>query len=276
MLRPQDIIPHLGKGILHWRAGRSAAELANAWWNARGIPKKVRSIFSGAEEWEGLEILEAFFERKTDLGTPGWPSQTDLLIISDSPQGRGIIAVEGKADEPFDDLVEKWLRISPSQGKERRLKSLCKMLGLDERRALELRYQLLHRTAAAIIEAKRFRCPDAFVLVHHFTPSPNADCPNFDDFSKFASAIGVPVVSRNTASERIHLSDVNVRFGWVDDVPAPPVLTSRDLIIALGWHSHLRGVDNELGKYWHLRFELLTRAFGLPPDCMKTIRERPR
>jgi hypothetical protein len=41
-------------------------------------------------------------------------------------------------------------------------------------------------------------------------------------------------------------------------------LTTRDLIEALGWHSHLARVDNELAEYWRLRFDLLSRAMGLP------------
>jgi hypothetical protein len=55
-------------------------------------------------------------------------------------------------------------------------------------------------------------------------------------------------------SEKMHLPE------------AQNALTSRDLIVALGWHSHLAGVDNELAKYWHLRFVFLSRALGLPSD----------
>jgi hypothetical protein len=41
-------------------------------------------------------------------------------------------------------------------------------------------------------------------------------------------------------------------------------LTARDLLMALGWHIQLIQVDNDLANYWHLRFELLSRALGLP------------
>jgi hypothetical protein len=56
----------------------------------------------------------------------------------------------------------------------------------------------------------------------------------------------------------------------------PGVLTGRDLVVALGWHSHLSRVDNELAEYWHLRFELLSRALGLPPDWHKDRARTPR
>jgi hypothetical protein len=54
------------------------------------------------------------------------------------------------------------------------------------------------------------------------------------------------------------------------------VLTGRDLIVALGWHCCLSSVDNELAEYWHLRFELLSRALGLPPDWHEDHARTPR
>lgn len=53
-------------------------------------------------------------------------------------------------------------------------------------------------------------------------------------------------------------------------------LTFRDLIEALGWHSHLAGVNNDLGDYWHLRFELLSRALGLPSEWSEDHTKTPR
>ena len=53
-------------------------------------------------------------------------------------------------------------------------------------------------------------------------------------------------------------------------------LTVRDLIEALGWHSHLAGVNNNLGDYWHLRFELLSRALGLPSGWSEDDSKTPR
>ena len=42
-----------------------------------------------------------------------------------------------------------------SSGKWVRLKSLCETLGLDTKDVMSIRYQLLHRTVAALLEAKR-------------------------------------------------------------------------------------------------------------------------
>jgi hypothetical protein len=54
------------------------------------------------------------------------------------------------------------------------------------------------------------------------------------------------------------------------------ILRGRDLIIALGWHRRLLEVDNEFAEYWHLRFELLTRAFDLPPNWDQDRTRTPR
>jgi hypothetical protein len=46
-----------------------------------------------------------------------------------------------------------------------------------------VRYQLLHRTASAVIEAERFGARHAVMLVHSFTEENLW----FDDFAEFAS-----------------------------------------------------------------------------------------
>jgi hypothetical protein len=265
MLRADDITPHLAKGIDHWRPGFSAAELAQSWWNAQGIPEKINRILDQATEWKGSQILEAFFERKTDLDTPGRPSQTDLLILTKNKDGTGILAVEGKAREPFGPIVKKWLQTEPSEGKERRLDALCAALRFNRSRALELRYQLLHRTIAATIEAKRLGCGRVVVLVHHFASTSKRRSSSFIDFANFTSLVGAPVDHPNAISKSTGLNSVNVRFAWVGDEPLPGGgLGPRDLLLALGWCSHLYGSDNALARYWQQYFALMSDALGLP------------
>jgi acetoin utilization deacetylase AcuC-like enzyme len=55
------------------------------------------------------------------------------------------------------------------------------------------------------------------------------------------------------------------------------VLTVRDLIYALGWHTRYNrhGTDNELSDYWHLRFELLSQALALPKGWNEDSRKTP-
>ena len=62
-----------------------------------------------------------------DLRTPGRRSQTDLLAFVKLVHGTAVIAVEGKVDESFDDLVSTWNDHSP--GKERRLQAFARLSG---------------------------------------------------------------------------------------------------------------------------------------------------
>ena len=112
----------------------------------------------------GAELVEGLFEREVDLRTPGRRSQTDLLAFLKLAHGNAAMAVEGRVDEPFGDLVSVWNDHSPS--KECRLEALCRSLGLRVGGVGGIRYQLLHRTVSVVYEAQRYRTERAVMLVH--------------------------------------------------------------------------------------------------------------
>jgi hypothetical protein len=58
---------------------------------------------------------------------------------------------------------------------------------LDGEGCETLRYQLFHRTASAIIEARRFRARDAVMIVHSFSDTDAG----FDDYKAFAELFGM-------------------------------------------------------------------------------------
>ena len=76
--------------------------------------------------------------------------------------------VEGKVNESFGPRLGEW-RSEASSGKEKRLKFLLDTLGLNVAPNDEVRYQLLHRAAWAIIEGERYRAVAALLLVHSFS-----------------------------------------------------------------------------------------------------------
>ncbi len=83
LLNPEDIIPRLAKPELHWKFGYSAQELAFAWSKSpNDFPLAVRSMLSTAPEYSDTELVDGFFEREVELGSPGRNSQTDLLVIA--------------------------------------------------------------------------------------------------------------------------------------------------------------------------------------------------
>ena len=95
------------------------------------------------------------------------------------------ITVEGKVDEGFGRSTAKW-REDASLGKRERLARLCKRLRRAPARVDHISYQLLHRTAAALIEAERFNSNTAVTLIHSFS----GDLVGFKDYQAFISLFG--------------------------------------------------------------------------------------
>lgn len=212
--RPEDVIPYLAKGRGDWKKGYSAYELAHSWVAANGVPQSVRTVLDGDPTFRGAQPIEGFFERKVDLGTPGRPSQTDLLLLVKLRSGYGVIAIEGKVEEPFGPLVVEWN--DGSAGRMRRLARLCESLELEPEGVSDLRYQLLHRTASAIYEAQRYHCRQAVMLVHSFSRSGTS----FDEFAKFTAAMNLPPVQPGQMSPPKVCGGVHLRLAWVADQPS--------------------------------------------------------
>ena len=209
---PENVIRHLAKQERHWRKGYSAYELTHSWVGAKGIPEPVAAVLHQAEEFLGVELIEGFFEKETDLRTPGRPSQTDLLALVGDVSDFAVLGVEGKVDEPFGPFVAEWLE-DASANKKARLSVLQETLGLADGDVLQLRYQLLHRTAATIYEAQRYKVRRAVMVVHSFSESHRW----FDDFREFAGAVGAPVSNPNELSANVAAEGVFLRLAWVAD-----------------------------------------------------------
>lgn len=159
--------------VKHWRQGYSAKSLADSWQNEDGFPADVRQLFESASVpgINDAEMLLGIPEHTTALPGGGFPSYTDLFVLAKCRDGLISMAVEGKVSEPFGEIVDKWLHRDENDANRRaRLEGLCGILELEVDDVLGLRYQLLHRTAAALIEAERFSASTAVTLVHSFSP----------------------------------------------------------------------------------------------------------
>ena len=113
--RPEDMIPRLAKQERDWKKGYSAYELARSWIDVGDIPASVRSVLDSCPDYAGAQLVEGLFEREVDLRTPGRRSQTDLLPFVKLAHGNAVIAVEGKVDEPFGNLVSTWNSGNPGK-----------------------------------------------------------------------------------------------------------------------------------------------------------------
>jgi len=178
----------LADPVKHWKTGRSARSLAHCWEAASGFPSEVAEVLDGStcEPLVNLEFVAGFPEHQVPLPGGRRPSQTDVFVLARGSQGLVAIAVEGKVDEPFGATVEEWLGADPSEGKLQRLAYLIDLLGLDHPTSLGLRYQLLHRTASAVTEARRFDASAALMLVHTWAQNDEG----YADYRDFTAAIG--------------------------------------------------------------------------------------
>jgi hypothetical protein len=204
----------------HWRENYSAMSIAKAWHGANGFPKPVATMFEAAgEPFHSMAPLLIIPEHKVELPGGERPSQNDVWVLAGHSSGLVSVTVEGKVSESLGDTLADWLK-NASSGKRERLAFLKQTFGLKKDVPETIRYQLLHRTASAVIEAKRFRADTALMLVHSFS----RDDVGFGDFQAFVALFGVTA----GMGEVVHLTtvdDVALHAAWVRDVVAAPVPT---------------------------------------------------
>lgn len=196
----------LAEPVKQWRQGYSARTLAYSWQEAEGFPVEVSSVL--APVFPSAELLLALPEHKVPLPGGSRSSQTDIWVLARSENQLISLAVEGKVSEPFGPTVQEWLKDS-SPGKAKRLGYLQSLLDLPSV-SDSTRYQLLHRTASAIIEAQRFNAAHAVMLVHSFSQSGEW----FQDYAAFVSLMGGSAAEDRLTSVGLP-SGVSLHLAWV-------------------------------------------------------------
>ena len=155
----------------------------------------------------------------------GRPSQNDIFVLGKSGNQLLSIAVEGKVNETLGPTVaEKRKDMSP--GVKERLEFLIDLVQLINKELDPIRYQLLHRTTSALIEADRFSATapgvalppasmqscaaNALMLVHSFSQEHKW----FEDYAAFAGLYGI-----EAELNRVHyvgtFNGKELYFAWV-------------------------------------------------------------
>jgi hypothetical protein len=207
-----DWQPLLAKPKLHWKMGASAMTTAASWEDsANGLPAEIRQQLNSASEplLQDLQLLAAFPEWEVKLPGGETTSNTDVLAICRNERGLCVVAVEAKVHEDFGPLVgEK--RTSKSTNQLERLRYLHNVLKV-QRFDDSIRYQLLHRTASAILTASDFHAPVAVMLVQAF------DSPHDrkSDFISFCEAMGANEIAPNLYSVP-GFADPKLFLAWCD------------------------------------------------------------
>ncbi len=194
----------------HWKTGFSAKSIAYSWTEAKGFPAEVQSTLegSGLSPFTDLEFLLGFPEYEVPLPGGQRPSQNDIFVLARGIEGLVTIAIEGKVSEPFDKSVDERFKES-TLGELERLNYLCGLLRLERNEVGRIGYQLLHRTASALIEARRFGAQRALMLVHSFSKS----LEGFADYASFAYLYGIRAEPDSVAKAG-EFDGVGLYLGW--------------------------------------------------------------
>lgn len=225
--RPEDW--RAVSGAENWVPGRSAYELAHHWHAGHGFPAAVQRVFATAgEPFSGLIPKYGMVELPTFLDIVRAPSRTDLMLYcrtrNDEPF---VIAVEGKATEPFDKPLNLWVRdggSEPTRSRTRRLQFLSDLLGTPVSPDETFGYQLVHRTAAVVSECVLQGVNAGLVLVHSFSEANPINWPHFQQFAQLLG-LTIPDGGKDAVHGSVPLGprrDVAVSFAWICDQPVPP------------------------------------------------------
>jgi hypothetical protein len=197
----------------HWKDGFSAKELALSWEKQNDFPKKIREVLdnTGTEIFSGIKIILGIPEYKVNLKGGKRASQNDLFVLASTDNELITIMVEGKVSESFGPLVCGWNKTNTT-GKEERLNYLCGLLSIDVNIVGNIRYQLIHRTASAVLTAHRFHCNKALVLIHSFSINNYS----FKDYTDFLRLFMINAIEDSIVGP-YDFNGIKTYWGWIND-----------------------------------------------------------
>lgn len=167
----------------HWTAGRSAMELAKAWFcgNKIVVPRELTSLMQTELRLKELRLIKGVPELVTRFPEKGEGRNHDLALTGETPSEKVTICIEAKADESFGNhTVYAYLKSAEGRqaagirtGVPKRIKSLLAMVGQDEKISSStawgsVRYQLLTAICGTVLQAKIDESSLAVLVVHEF------------------------------------------------------------------------------------------------------------
>ena len=199
-----------------WRRRYSALEAAVSWESASstesGLPTPILNLLEHA--YGNPKLLLAIAEHKVPLPGGNADSQNDLWGLVKTATCIVSVTIEAKARESFgNETLAAWLRDpeAPPANRQTRWQYICDHLPpVQEGAYLPVAYQLLHRCASAVIEAKRFGLKHAACIIQAFETPLN----RFEEFSQFCEVIGIQVPRGGIANAIV--GDVVLGIGWAD------------------------------------------------------------
>jgi len=191
----------------HWKKGRSAYELGADWVGGGDAADKVQKLLE--PEFPGCQLKHGVVEKRTRFDSyRGEVRNHDLLVSGRYDGGDLIVAVEGKADEPFgESLVKQQIaaqkRLDSNEASRgiARLNDLTELFlscsateAVNDPELSGFGYQLLTGLAGTLADAKN--ADAAVFLVHEFVTDQTHDAKhdkNAEQYKRFVKRIGASV-----------------------------------------------------------------------------------
>jgi Domain of unknown function (DUF6946) len=205
--------PFLAEPEKQWKDGYSAKSVAVSWEKNRDIPIEIKEAMNKSEILKDAELLLAIPEYKVSLPGGNRDSQNDVLAIMRHDYGLIVAAVEAKFRESFgNDTVNEWLK-NASDGKKERLSFILNIISFPQIDYCNLRYQLFHRLASAVIMAKKFYASQAIMIIQSFEEDDKKN--HYGDFTAFVEAYGKTVVKKEPI-ELAQVDGLTISTMWVN------------------------------------------------------------
>jgi hypothetical protein len=190
-----------------WKEGRSAMELAKAWFRTGrlAVPTELNGLFRSEVRFEGLTFQHAVPELITRLPERGEGRNHDLWLLGQTRREQVTVCVEAKADEPFgDNTVGSYLahclrrrRRGISTRAPERIAALLQMVDPERSNAghspwNHIQYQLLTAVCGTRLQTQIDCSHVGILLVHVFetdATTPQKLEINADAFAEFVSVL---------------------------------------------------------------------------------------
>ena len=173
------------------------------------MPPEVVEALNGEPTTRDARPLFVVPEYQVPLPGGARPSRNDIWLRAETRSGLASITVDGKASESFGRNLGDWYG-GRSDGKEVRLRFICDQLGIAFPPPNEIKYSLLQRAVAALIEARRFHAGSAVMLVHSFS----TDDSGKEHFDRLLELLRLKARAGEVATKKAPCG-VNLCFAWV-------------------------------------------------------------
>jgi hypothetical protein len=150
-------------------------------------------------------MVKGLVEHKVPMPGKGPDSQNDLFVFAEADL---CIAIEGKVSESLGQTVQEWHDGTPNR--ETRIQGILDLIGLPRTIPTSIRYQLLHRMASPVVEARKSGAQHAIMIIHSFSHLDKS----FVDFAAFLALYGITQVETGTLYPLKMVDSVKLYAGW--------------------------------------------------------------